>query len=407
MSLPKRLLTATLTSGLLVSLALSATRAQTPPDAPDVSPASAESASRAGSWISLAPLPEPAAGLAGAAVNGKLYVFGGRDGTALNGPRSKGLVYEYDTATDVWARKKPLPVAIHHPAIAAYGDKIYLFGGFRTPARSGGWQPVDNAWEYDPAADDWKPLPPMPKPRGGAAAAVIDGKFYVIGGVAAVSAPAPDESGAAPTIDDKRRHDVLASVAEYDLKAGTWRARAPMPTPRSQPTAVAKLGRIYVIGGRLGSAFAAGSDIDIVEAYDPAADRWSAPLAPLPTARSSAGAALWRNLIVVAGGSTHAHVAPAEKTSNRASPTAEAAVEAYDTIADRWFRLVPLPQPLTGFAADIVGDRFHAVGGATPREQIKPGDTASHDAPDRAADMAPSSLAQALELDARSLTRSK
>ena len=36
------------------------------------------------------------------------------------------------------------------------------------------WQPIDNVWEYDPAADSWKALAPMPTKRGAAVAAGLD-----------------------------------------------------------------------------------------------------------------------------------------------------------------------------------------------------------------------------------------
>jgi N-acetylneuraminic acid mutarotase len=294
-------------------------------------------------------------------------------------------VLEYDTATGVWTKKKPMPFAIHHAAVAAYGDRVYLFGGFRTPERGGGWQPIDNAWEYDPVADAWKGLAPMSAPRGSAAVAAADGKFYVIGGVAAAAEPPNGQSGTALTIDDKRRHDVLARVEEYDLKADRWRSRTPVPTPRTQPAVVVKLGHIYVIGGRIGSAFASGSDTDIVEAYDPATDRWSAPLARLPSPRSDAGSALWRDLIVVAGG----------VTTKSDGTAVSSAVEAYDPAANAWKTLPPMPQPRAGFAAGVTGDRFYAVGGSTPAaadnpEPQKPGQTSVDASP----------LAQALQLDA-------
>jgi N-acetylneuraminic acid mutarotase len=77
------------------------------------------------------------------------------------------LVYEYDPATDKWAKKKPMALASHHVAIAEHNGKIYAFGGFVLPASGpAAWQPVDNAYEYDPAADSWKALAPMPTKRG-------------------------------------------------------------------------------------------------------------------------------------------------------------------------------------------------------------------------------------------------
>ena len=69
--------------------------------------------------------------------------------------------------------------------------ETYLFGGFDLPASGPpGWNPVNDVWEYDPATDGWRALAPMPTPRGGGVAAVVNGKFYVVGG----AGPMPDVS---------------------------------------------------------------------------------------------------------------------------------------------------------------------------------------------------------------------
>jgi N-acetylneuraminic acid mutarotase len=296
------------------------------------------------SWTELPPMPEAVVDAQAASVNGKLYVFGG-----LDGARSKGAVFEFDAASASWTKRKPMPVAAHHMAIASYGDRLYLFGGFRTPEKSGGWQPIDNAWEYDPASDAWKALKPLPARRGGAAAAARDGKFYVIGG----AAPAADTEGAKDTIDAKRRHDILAQVDEYDFKTDTWRSRAPLPTPRAQAVAATITGKIYVVGGRLGSLLSNGSDTDIVESYDAAADRWSAPLERMPTARAATGFGVWRNLIVIAG------------SDLKDAKQAASAIEAYDPVANKWRTLPALPGPRRGAAIAVIGDRLYVAGGET------------------------------------------
>jgi N-acetylneuraminic acid mutarotase len=80
-----------------------------------------------------------------------------------------------------------MPRPAHHAALAAANGKIYVMGGFVPPKDTaipigGAWEPIDNAWEYDPAADSWKSLPPLPGKRGSALAAEVGGKIYVIGG---------------------------------------------------------------------------------------------------------------------------------------------------------------------------------------------------------------------------------
>src|SRR6476620_10286096 len=105
-----------------------------------------------------APFPEPDEELYGVAANGKLYVMGGWDDGKAGGGN-----YEYVPATDKWTKKQPMPRAAHHAALAAANGKIYVMGGFVPPKDTAlplgaAWQPIDNAWQYDPIADAWKSL---------------------------------------------------------------------------------------------------------------------------------------------------------------------------------------------------------------------------------------------------------
>lgn len=347
-----------ITTPLLIVPAPSPVRAQTP-EAPAAKPV-ADKPTAEKPWVALAPLPEPAAQLGAASVNGKLYLFGG-----FAAGRARGLTFEYDAATNAWAKKKAMPLALHRFAIAAYGDKIYLFGGFKYPDNgSAGWQPVDTVWRYDPASDEWSSLAAMPVRRGAASASVANGKIYVIGG-ATVAAGTKDIA-----IQPKRRHDVLGTMEEYDPKTNTWRTRTGLPTPRNHAASATVGGKIYVIGGRIASAFAEdGSDTDVVEAYDPARDLWSRPLERMPAARSAAGVAMWRNRIVIAGG----------ETSGSTGVAASGAIASYDPEKDRWSALPAMPEPRRAIAVELIGDRLYLIGGD---------DSA-----------APSAAAQALQLD--------
>jgi len=59
----------------------------------------------------------------------------------------------------------------------------------------------------------------------------------------------------------------LDVVEAYDPVATTWKTRAPMAAARDRAAAVSDGGRVYVIGGRAGN-----SALDAVERYDPSAD---------------------------------------------------------------------------------------------------------------------------------------
>jgi N-acetylneuraminic acid mutarotase len=296
-------------------------------------------------WTRLAPFPEPAEEILGAAAGGKMYVFAGLAPVW----KPVGMVYEYDPASNQWTKKKPMALASHHVAFTEYHGKIYAFGGFVFP-QSGppAWVPINNAWEYDPAADAWKALAPLPTKRGSAVAAVVGDKIYVIGGAALL--PGSEATALTPAVPQA----VLGTVEEYDPAANTWRARSPMPTPRNHAAVGAVNGKIYVIGGRVGAAFiGVASDISAVEEYDPATDKWSAPKARMPTTRSALGAGTYNGRIYVAGGEFQD---PHMMATFRS-------VEAYDPASNTWTIMPSMPVSRHGLAAGVIGNRLLLVGG--------------------------------------------
>jgi N-acetylneuraminic acid mutarotase len=237
-----------------------------------------------GKWVTLAPFPDPAEELFGVAAGGKMYVMGG----LAPGWKPRGLVFEYDPAANKWTKKKPMALSSHHVAVTDLNGKIYAFGGF-VPPQSGpaAWVPIDNAWEYDPAADNWKALAPMPTKRGSPVAAVVGGKIYVIGG----------RTGAA-FISVATNTNL---VEEYDPVADSWGpSKARMPTSRSALAWGTYKERIYVAGGEfqddsMMAAFRA------LEAYHPATNSW-AILPRMPTPRHGlAGAVIGNRLHLVSG----------------------------------------------------------------------------------------------------------
>jgi N-acetylneuraminic acid mutarotase len=296
-------------------------------------------------WATLAPFPDASEEVLGATANGKLYVFCGL-GPAF---KPKGLVYEYDPAANTWTQKKPMALPSHHVTFASLNNKIYAFGGFKLPdSGPPAWEPLNNAWEYDPATDDWKALAPMPTKRGAAAAAVVNGKIYVTGGVTTL--PGTNDIAVSPP----RPQSVLATVEEYDPANNTWRERRPMLVGRNHHALAAVGDKLYAIGGRIGSAFITGptNNIDIVEMYDPATDLWIGR-ARMPTARSAISGAVYNGKIIIAGG---------EGQDQRAL-MAFKAVEVYDPAVNRWQLLPSMPHPRHGIAVGVIGDRFYAVSG--------------------------------------------
>ena len=107
-------------------------------------------------------------------------------------------------------------------------------------------------------------------------------------------------------------------------------------------------------GGRVGAAFIGlASDTSVVEEYDPAADKWSATRARMPSTRSALGYAVINGRIYVAGGEFQdTHIMATFK-----------AVEAYDPASNTWSIMPPMPVSRHGLAAGAIGNRLFLVGG--------------------------------------------
>jgi N-acetylneuraminic acid mutarotase len=299
-------------------------------------------------WKKGAPFPEPDEELYGVASNGKLYVFGG-----FGGGKAPGLAYEYDPASDKWTKKQPMPRPAHHAALAAVNGKIYVFGGFVAPANTAiplgaAWEPIADAYEFNPATDSWKPIAPVPGKRGSAIAAEVGGKIYVIGGATTM------DGDKAPFFTAFGPAKVLATNEVYDPATNTWESRNPMSVPRNHAFSGVVNGKIYVIGGRTGHAFIlSATNTDVVEEYNPASNTWSMPKERMPTARSGGASGTDGRRIYVAGG----EVTTTELVG------AFRAVEAYEPATNSWMTLPSMPMPRHGVAGAVISNRFHLVSG--------------------------------------------
>jgi len=322
-------------------------------------------------WLKAAPFPDPDEELYGAVVNGKMYVVGGfaqipNPNGAPGARMPPGFIYEYDPGPDKWTKKKSIPVNVHHQAQAGYNGKLYIFGGCAQGISGVGG--VTNAWEFDPVADSYKALAPMPVKRCAARAEEVGGKMYVIGGME------PFENGDGTRVTG--RNDM------YDPATNAWTPRSPMPTSRNHAFSGVVNGKIYIIGGRIGSGMIGGpnmtgaTNIDIVEEYDPATNLWSTLKQRMPTPRSGGGSATYNGRIYAAGG----------ELQSRQMLAAFRALEAYDPVDDTWEILPSMPSARHGVAAGFIGNQLHLVsgkmesGGAPDMAgTLHPFSTASHD----------------------------
>ena len=227
------------------------------------------------SWEQVEPLPTKLDHIQGVELGGKIYYIGGL--AAWPSP-DVGTVYVYDPATDTFSEGAPMPAGRSRGAggVAVHDGKIYYAGGLHD-GKAVAWFDV-----YDPVTETWTQLPNMPRVRDHFHAAVVDGKFYAIGGRDSVVSA------------------MTTKVDVYDLTSGaggSWQTpNTALPTPRGG-FAAAVLGKeILVIGGEGG-----GTVHNEVEAYDTANNTWRT-LKPMPTARHGIQAAVCNGGVYIAAG---------------------------------------------------------------------------------------------------------
>ena len=267
-----------------------------------------------GRWSGAPPLHHARAAHAVVGTGDALIALGG---TGANGPVLE--VERFDG--HAWHDVARLPGrGLNAPAAAVVGRRLYLIGGFDMATNV----PSDQVLVYDLDRGTWSAGPPLPAPRGGHAAAVLDGRIHVIGGGNSVS-----------TIAD---HD------ELDPVNGRWTRRAPLPRSEGSPAAVVHAGRLHAIGGRSGPR-----DFGDVYVWDPATDRWSA--GPSIEPRGTAGAVEACGAILLFGGESQA-----ERRSL-------ASVLRLDPGSARWTAVEPMPTARNFARAVPLGDAIYVVGG--------------------------------------------
>jgi DNA-binding CsgD family transcriptional regulator/N-acetylneuraminic acid mutarotase len=124
------------------------------------------------SWEVLADKPTSTSQIRAALIGERIYVPGGR--TANGKPSS--ILEVFDPRHNTWESKQPLPIPLSDYALASFDGKLYLFGGFDGSAYSA------QVFIYNPDTDTWKKGSPLPSGRSLPTADSIEGKILVCGG---------------------------------------------------------------------------------------------------------------------------------------------------------------------------------------------------------------------------------
>ena len=164
-------------------------------------------------WSQL-PAVEPAQGMPLVAWKGHLVSAGGMRALNANDEPEKIVSLAdarlFDFQTQTWRSLPPLPEARSSHALVTLDDALYVVGGWTLDGARKDGHFADKAFVYEAEHGAWRTIP-QPFRLRALAAAVLDGKLVVLGGMNA---------------DAKTSQEVHV----YDPKAGSWSRAADLPS---------------------------------------------------------------------------------------------------------------------------------------------------------------------------------
>jgi N-acetylneuraminic acid mutarotase len=251
----------------------------------------------AGAWVDGAPFPTQRYGHASVVRDGFLYVIGGgRHGSGdLNDVQVSLLGANGKPAGWFSTQSFTNPRSGH--AVVAYNRIVYLMGGASGGTVYGDAQLADiqGRGASGPSGviptggtGGWSGTMPLPAPRADSAAAVWNGRIYLLGGYGGSPTPAYLSS-------------VTSAAVNPDDSLGAWTSMASFTGARSGAGAAAWNGFLYLIGGQINNT---GFRADIQRAPinpDGSLGAWS-NAGSLPTGRAYLGVVATQGFLYVTGG---------------------------------------------------------------------------------------------------------
>ncbi|KAL9117331.1 MAG: hypothetical protein Q9187_006134 [Circinaria calcarea] len=300
---------------------------------------------RPGRWTNLAPI---AGGIrqehSTVTLGDKIYIMGGifLEQSATNETITQTIdkVEVYSISQDSWGTVAPLPIAMNHANAAVVDGKIYVLGGL-----AGGevWTAFPDCYVYDPKTDHWETLPPMPKEqaRGSSAVGVRGTRVYLTAGMRSLDG------------SPGGLHDTVDTVTSYDTKSGVWKTLPSLPAPRDHAGAALVGHRMYVLGGRNHGQINVRNTTYVLDIRSSEAG-WTQK-ADMPTARGGLSAGVVGSVVYTFGGEGN----PTPGSNGVFNQT-----EAYVTVTDTWTKLAPMALPRHGTSAASAGGGIYIPGGS-------------------------------------------
>jgi non-specific serine/threonine protein kinase len=207
-------------------------------------------------------------------LNGRIWMAGG----LTPSHEATASTQFHDPAVDSWEQGPPLPEPVHHAMLVTYPDQLAVIGGFHSRDNDLLAVTSPRMLLLDNKTGKWVDGPPLRHPRAGGGAAVVGDEIVVVGG---------------------REGNPEQLVTQTEVYDGTrWRDAADIPVPGDHLAVTADSGYLYAVGGR---KYTAGSNTDVLQRYDPKANRWTI-LTPTPQPVSGAGGAIVDGRLIAVGG---------------------------------------------------------------------------------------------------------
>ena len=182
------------------------------------------------------------------ALDGRIYVFGGRIEQASH----TGFAHCYNPTTKKWS-ELPSMLPRQRAAAVTLNKKIYVIGG-----HAGDDTSVVEI--FDPEKKEWSDGPPLKTARYGGCAAVVDGRIYYIGGWVSCHHK---------HIEGRCGGDPTGAAEVFDPEKGEWERVAKLPTARAFGACAAVGKKIYVAGGYRNSG-----EVAVLEIFDTQTVEW-------------------------------------------------------------------------------------------------------------------------------------
>ena len=277
-------------------------------------------------WTELPALPGPRVAGGAVTIGNRIIVTGGQ---------ANGQLVPTTEVFDgtKWTRGADMPTLREHLALVTDGRYAYAIGGRALSSDKN----TDAVERYDPEANTWEKMAPLPTPRGSFSGVFVDGRIVVAGG----EAPAA----------------VIDRVDQYDIASNSWSPLPRMNTPRHGLALAAVGTTVYAFDGAAKPSHEASTATAESLVLPPRrlgpARQWR-PLHDAPVARQFTGSAVVDGRLWVVGGLT--------------TNVATADVYAYDAAIDTWTKAPDLPMPLHHVTAVNYKGELWVLGGWTPAD---------------------------------------